>query len=399
MAEKSTPMNKQIDLLSKRIAKLERSIDDANAAVVTSNNGPSHPSCDSKRDAIRGCCTLPVVPERTLGPGISSQREDLIRYIEKKWVNGTKLKYYLFDNGPFAGVASNMELVRQAFDVWKDVGIGIEFEEVERIDEAQVRIGFERGAGSWSYVGRDVVDIPGSRERTMNFGWDLTLDPRGGGLDTPVHEIGHTLSFPHAHQNPFSGITWDEDAVYDSFSRPPNSWSRQQTFHNILRKLSATEVEGSAWDPDSIMHYGFGAGLIQEPARFRDGLNPADGLSETDVEQVRKFYPPLDQRKYRKLKPFEIEDLDLQPAEQANFILEPSSNGMYEIQTFGQSDVVMVLFEEVDGELEFIAGDDDSGTDLNAKISVRLFQSRKYVLRIRMYLNWSSGKSAVMFWS
>ena len=93
----------------------------------------------------------------------------------------------------------------------------------------------------------------------MNFGWDLTEDPRGGGVDTPVHEIGHTLGFPHEHQNPFSGIVWDEEAVYQRFAGSPNFWSRQQTFHNVLRKLSSAEVEGSDWDPNSVMHYGFWA--------------------------------------------------------------------------------------------------------------------------------------------
>lgn len=343
-----------------------------------------------------GSCNLPIVPERPLGPNVSSHRESLIRYIEKKWVNGTKLRYYLFQAGPWRGEASNLELVRQAFDVWEDVGIGIEFEEVDNINEAHIRIGFLRGDGSWSYVGRDVIDIPGRNERTMNFGWDLTLDPRGGGLDTPVHEIGHTLGFPHEHQNPFSGIVWDEEAVYTEFGGPPNNWPRDQVFHNILRKLSRNEVEGSAWDPNSVMHYGFGPGLIKEPAQFRSGLNPAGGLSETDKAEARKFYPPLDRRTYRKLIPFETQMLNIGPGEQLDFVIEPDRSDDYTIQTVGRSDTLMVLFEEVNGELESIGADDDSGTDLNARIQARLIRGRKYILRIRLYLNWASGESAVL---
>jgi hypothetical protein len=276
----------------------------------------------------------------------------------------------------------------------------LEFEEVDSIDEASVRIGFKRGDGSWSYVGRDVIDIPGSQERTMNFGWDLTQDPRGGGLDTPIHEIGHTLGLPHEHQNPFSGIVWDEEAVYREFGGSPNFWSRDKTFRNVLRKLDTAEVEGSDWDPNSIMHYGFGAGLIVEPSQYRNGLRPTDGLTDADKAEALKFYPQIDARRYKKLNPFEIEFLSIEPGEQADFVLQPDRSDNYTIQTFGKSDVVMVLFEDVsgDGDLEYVDGDDDSGNDYNAKINARLVKGRKYVLRIRLYLNYATGDTAVMMW-
>ncbi len=393
MAEKGMTLTKQVEVLARRLEKLESALcSNAHAEQLA-----DHENTDVDF-AKMGFCSLPQVPERVFSDGVSAYREGLIRYISKKWVNGTKLRYYLFDSGPFRGERSNMDLVREGFEAWADVGIGLDFEEVDNIDDAQVRIGFLRGDGSWSYVGRDVVDVPGRMERTMNFGWDLTQDPRGGGLDTPIHEIGHTLGFPHEHQNPFSGIVWDEEAVYQAFAQPPNRWPRETTFHNILRKLNANEVEGSNWDPNSIMHYSFGAGLIVQPAQYRNGLRPVDGLTENDKEQVRKFYPPLDRRTYRQLKSFELEKLNLEPGEQADFVIEPERTDDYTLQTFGNSDVVIVLFEEIDDELEFLDGDDDSGTLLNAKIQVRLVKSRKYVLRIRMYLNWASGESAVMLW-
>jgi hypothetical protein len=398
MTDKSQSINAQLNAIVRRIEKLESTANrgeggSGSPGSAGSTGGPSYSS-----DFGLGSCTLPMVPERTFAPDVSSYREGLIRYIGKKWVNGTKLKYYLFDSGPFKGEPSNEDLVRAGFRAWEEVDIGIEFEEVTDIQDAQVRIGFLRGDGSWSYVGRDVVDIPGRLERTMNFGWDLTQDPRGGGLDTPIHEIGHTLGFPHEHQNPFSGIAWDEEAVYREFGGPPNNWPREQTFHNILRKLSAQEVEGSSWDPNSIMHYGFGPGLIVEPTQYLNGLRPADGLSDTDKEEARKFYPSLDKRKYKKLEPFALEFLSIGPGEQRDFAIELDRSDEYTIQTFGNSDSVMVLFEEVNGEMEFVAGDDDSGTSLNAKITTRLVGTRKYVLRIRLYLNWASGDTAVMLW-
>ncbi|TWT94765.1 Astacin (Peptidase family M12A) [Botrimarina colliarenosi] len=395
MADKTIDVSKQFEQLSRRIEKLEQSVRSGPGAY-----GDTKPSrAASTGDMGLGSCSLPKVPERIFSSEVSSYREGLLRYMGKKWVNGTKLHYYFFEDGHDQGDPSNLDLVREGFAAWEDVGIGIRFEEVDNIDEAEVRIGFRRGDGAWSYVGRDVIDIPGQHERTMNFGWDLRQDPRGGGVDTPIHEIGHTLGFPHEHQNPFSGIVWDEEAVYREFGMPPNRWSREQTFHNVLRKLDQAEVEGSNWDPNSIMHYSFGAGLIVEPAQFRNGLNPTDGLTETDKEEVRKFYPPLDKRRYKKLQPFELERLPLTPGEQRDFYIEPEKTDDFTIQTFGRSDSVMVLFEEIDGEDVFLAGDDDSGESTNAKISVRLIKGRRYILRIRLYLNWASGETAVMLWS
>ncbi|NVK42539.1 MAG: hypothetical protein HWE39_14960 [Oceanospirillaceae bacterium] len=386
MADINKSLARQLDELSKRIEQLESRV------------GGGKPTIEDTRtdDDAQRYCAMPSVPERTFSAEISSHRARLIRWIDKKWVNGTRLHYYFFDSGPYAGGSDQREMVREGFEVWRNVGIGIGFEEVSSIDDAEIRIGFLSGDGAWSYVGRDVIDIPGQHERTMNFGWDLTRDPRG--VDTPVHEIGHTLGFPHEHQNPFAGIVWDEEAVYDYFGGAPNNWPRETTFHNVLRKLPENEVEGSDWDPDSVMHYGFPAGLILRPEQYRNGLSPALGLSDKDIGQARFFYPPLDDERNPRLEPFRLEMLSLSPGEQKNFTIEPTATGRYSIQTFGQSDTLMVLFEDVAGELRYMTADDDSGTGLNARIRVRLQRGRRYVLRVRLYLNWASGDTALLLW-
>ena len=340
------------------------------------------------------CCSLPLVPEREFGPEVSEHRARLIRYIDRKWVNGTKLRYAFFRSGRWSGPESEMDLVRQGFEVWADVGIGIQFEEVTSIDDAEIRVGFLQDGRTWSYVGRDVIDIPGQNERTMNYGWRIEDDRRG--VDVPVHEIGHTLGFPHEHQNPFAGIIWNEEAVYRHFAR--QGWSRADTDHNVLRKLSPADVEGSKWDPDSIMHYGFPAGLIVEPEAYRSGLTPALGLTENDREQVRQFYPMGNAERLKSLRPFQPEFLDIGPGEQLDFELAPNSTRDYTVQTFGRADTVMVLFEEAGNEFRFVAGDDDSGTSLNARIEARLRPDRRYVLRLRLYLNWASDQTTVMLW-
>ncbi len=386
MFDNSVSIAEQLKKLLRRVSALEDKLN-VTPEIETETETP---------DAIaRYQCHVPKVAKRQLPEDISPHRANLIRYIDKKWMNGTKLRYYFFTSGPYAGAIEQIDVVREGFRIWEQVGIGLTFEEIFDISEAEVRIGFEQGVGAWSYVGRDVLDIPGQSERTMNFGWDLTRDPRG--VDTPVHEIGHTLGFPHEHQNPFAGIQWDEEAVYEYFGGPPNNWNRQTTFHNILRKLSEGEVGGSDWDPNSVMHYAFPSGLILEPEKYQQGITPAGGLSPQDKSQAKLFYPPLEDT-YPVLKAFHSEPLSLAPAEQKNFAIRPDATRTYTIQTFGEADTVMVIFEDQNGDLKYVDGDDDSGTDTNACIRVRLYQNRRYVLRIRLYFQSSAGATAVMLW-
>jgi hypothetical protein len=147
----------------------------------------------------------------------------------------------------------------------------------------------------------------------------------------------------------------------------------------------------------SLFHGSDEAGLIDQPAAYRNGLHPAPGLSEKDIAQVRLFYPPL-QSVMPQLRRLEPQRLALEPAGQANFAVIPEASGKYRFRTFGDSDTVMVLFEEDGGELRYLTGDDDSGTDRNASFEVRLLQGRRYVLRIRPYYNTASGHTLLFFW-
>ncbi len=346
----------------------------------------------AERSEYFGLCAVPEVPEPVFGRDVNPHRAGLIRLFRKKWVNGTVLHYYFFDTAE-----EQKKVVRRAFDTWKDIGMGLAFEEVDSPDEAEVRIGFDQTDGSWSYVGRDIIDlVAGPDEPTMNIGWDLTRDPRE--IDTAIHEIGHTLGFPHEHQNPNAGIVWNEEAVYAALAKPPNRWNRQKTFYNIIRKLDPTEVQGSVWDPDSVMHYPFGAGLIKEPARYSKGLSPAGGISERDESWVKTFYPPAEDAGYKEIKPLEPVKLAIAIGEQKNLLIKPEATRYYDVRTFGTSDSVMVLFEDQDGELRYLTGDDDSGEDRNASIRTKLIKGRRYVLRVRLYYANRAGETAVMMW-
>lgn len=356
-------------------------------------------------------CSVPQIPERIFSAAVTPGRARLIRVLADKWVNGTVLHYYFFNRETdgetvffsdgtsewrtWTTSEAEKSIVRRAFRTWKELGIGLEFEEVGEPEDAEIRIGFMRGDGAWSYLGRAILNI-GSDKRTMNFGWDLTEG--AGDIDTAIHEIGHTLGFPHEHQNPNAGIVWDEEAVYAALAEPPNNWDRDTTFHNIIRKIASDTVQGSNWDPNSIMHYPFRAGMIRAPEQYRNGISPEPGLSERDKTWVRTFYPPLSASDYAELRPLESKTLNIQPGGQSNFIIRPGATRNYEIGTFGSSDTVVVLFEDDSGSLRHLAGDDDGGDDRNARLSVKLLKGRTYVLRVRIYHQDRAGATAVMLW-
>ncbi|WP_173861311.1 MULTISPECIES: hypothetical protein [unclassified Pseudomonas] len=342
------------------------------------------------------CQNLPRTA-RQLSPSVTvdPRRKAAILATFTKWANGTVLHYCFFNKGSrYAVPKAQADAIRDAFKTWKAVGIGLEFMEVGQLSEAEVRIGYSTADGvSASAVGRDLLNVP-LTEPTTVYGWDLTT-PYGRG--TALHELGHVLGMEHEHQNPFAGIKWHEQAVYDSLGGPPNNWDRATTYHNILEKLTPQQVNGSTWDPDSIMEYEFDSGLIDEPQQYDiSGLTPPGVLSNGDKEWTRKWYPPLT-GKLKQLAHAEPVTVALAAGKQIDYTIEPTESRSYRIETKGASDSLLVLFEEIKGDPRYLAGDDDSGEDRNSTITYKLFKGRKYIVRVRLYYPGLSGKLTLMY--
>ncbi|MBC7686549.1 MAG: hypothetical protein H7211_00040 [Aquabacterium sp.] len=378
--------------------------------MATTKNA-KNPASTAATAIRRRFCSNPKSAPIPLPAGIGNERSRLIITNKTKWVNGTMLHYYFFDKktdgkevkfsdgtkkfAGWQGTPEQMDVVRKAFGLWKKLGIGLNFEEVKNREDAEVRIGFMEDDGSWSFVGREVLNIK-VNERTMNFGWNIAVSDPHNGIGTAVHEIGHTLGMQHEHQNPFSGIVWDEEAVYASLGAPPNSWNRDTTFQNIIKKLDKKEVNGSNWDPNSIMHYPFEAGLIKKPEQYAAGLEPAGGLSMDDVKFAVTFYPTANPNKDIVITEGVAVDIPVKNSEQQNYIFKPILTRYYTIQTSGKLDTVMVLSEKLpDNKLQYLSGDDNSGTDGNALIEIKLFRGKTYSIKLKVYFKPLKGKTAL----
>ena len=154
--------------------------------------------------------------------------------------------------------------------------VGLNFTFVQTGGE--VRIGFSPSQGAYSLVGTDCIQ-PGAPLKTMNLGW---LD-----ASTIIHEFGHVLGLIHEHQNPNGiPIDWDVNQVY-AWAKQTQGWDKSTTDTNIIDKYKATEINGSDFDPKSIMLYFFPPILTKD----HKGTQMNSLLSPMDIEWIGKTYP------------------------------------------------------------------------------------------------------------
>ena len=148
--------------------------------------------------------------------------------------------------------------------------------------DADIRVSFADEDSSWSLVGTDARH-PSAKKRgaSMNLGW---FD-----VGTYIHECGHALGMIHEHQNDSHGgvsIKWDKPKLY-SYMESTQDWDREQVDTNVIDKYDITQINGSKFDPLSVMLYFFPASLTTNGKGTRQNFR----LSGVDTEWISKSYP------------------------------------------------------------------------------------------------------------
>ncbi len=176
--------------------------------------------------------------------------------------------------------------VKKVAEEWTAPGMANLTLEFRNNGPTDIRIAFQQGNGSWSYLGTMCRQIP-EPQPTMNYGWLTPTSPDEELRRVVIHEFGHALGLIHEHQNPRGGIQWNKDAVVSDLSGPPNNWDLATIENNIFRKYQPGEVTATPVDSLSIMMYPIPRAWTLDG--FSAELNT--GLSQNDKDLIRSVYP------------------------------------------------------------------------------------------------------------
>jgi hypothetical protein len=151
---------------------------------------------------------------------------------------------------------------------------------------SEIRVGFIREAGHWSYVGKDNTFIS-QNQTTMNIG----LTGNEGDKETGrvcIHETFHAIGLGHEHQHPRTIVDWNYPNVYAIYGRT-QGWSKAEIDYQVLRRPTAFGMLGTPTaDNNSIMMYPRERALVNDP-KFVTGWNTKP--SELDISTVASLYP------------------------------------------------------------------------------------------------------------
>jgi hypothetical protein len=254
-------------------------------------------------------CVQQILPmhhqelQKLKSSGFSQHQVDRLSasfWTKKVWPKGARITIGFLDTGkqipktstsqlttigngkldPLQNQVDNMEIQQMIKKIVRErleplVNLRLEFVD-QNPESANVRISFDPNGGAWSLVGTDHLHQPTGA--TMNLGW----------FDVPtcIHEFCHMLGMIHEHQSPRGQkIQWNDKKVYE-WARATQGWSDETTYQNILSKYDISTINGSEFDPLSVMLYFFPADLTLNGVGTQQNLR----MSGLDVDWLYKIY-------------------------------------------------------------------------------------------------------------
>ncbi len=142
---------------------------------------------------------------------------------------------------------------------------------------ATIKIQFNSLGGSSSLVGTQAKTVTKSDLPTMQFAW---FD-----VGTVLHEFGHALGLVHEHENPNGNpIQWNPEALYKWAAQ--YGWDQNKVDTQIIKRYNSNEINGSQYDPQSVMLYFYPASVTLNGKGTSQNLV----LSEGDKQVIRDQY-------------------------------------------------------------------------------------------------------------
>ena len=208
--------------------------------------------------------------------------------------------YFLWDNGKtitvkFIGEGGSPKLrekIKVAAKEWEKYA-NISFNFVES-GEANIRVLVTDKGGCNSVVGT-VALFRDSNEKTMNLDSNFFYN-RGFFFDvlltsTVQHEFGHAIGLLHEHS--YKGkIQWNKEVVYKEAYERDKEWDKAMVDFQIFMQHESLYTNGFAYDPLSIMHYGYPASWTLNNIEIKSNFK----ISELDKATVGLLYPKNSQR-------------------------------------------------------------------------------------------------------